>query len=111
MALSRAVCKYSALVGGVCGSSSENPANVECVTIAQCTKDVQGHLTYCRLSDHAGADNKSKLLLARAGKVFNVNFTVVDIVTVFGAQIFEAIIFCRRGVGFGTKKWKRNRAH
>ena len=70
MALSGAVCKYSTLVGGVCGSSSENPANVECVTIAQCTKEVQGHLAFCRISDNAGADSESKLLLSRAGKVF-----------------------------------------
>lgn len=37
-------CGYTALVGGHCGCSSGNPANSQCVTIAHCNKDIQGHL-------------------------------------------------------------------
>ena len=37
-------CGYAALVGGHCGCSSGNPANSQCVTIAHCNKDIQGHL-------------------------------------------------------------------
>ena len=65
-----AFCKYSTLVGGNCGPSSENPANVECITIGQCKKEVNGHLTFCKVSDDVGVDSESKLLLARAGRVF-----------------------------------------
>ena len=67
-----AFCKYSTLVGGKCGPSSENPANVECITIGQCTKEVNGHLTFCKVSDDGGVDNESKLLLARAGRMFHI---------------------------------------
>lgn len=59
-----AFCKYSTLAGGNCGPSSENPANVECIT-----KEVNGHLTFCKVSDDGGVDTESKLLLARAGRV------------------------------------------
>ena len=65
-----AFCKYSTLVGGNCGASSENLANVECITIGECTKEVNGHLTFCKVSDDGGVDSESKLLLARAGRVF-----------------------------------------
>ena len=64
-----AFCNYSTLVGGNCGPSSENPANVECITISQCTKEVNGHLKFCKVSDDVGVDSESKLLLARAGRV------------------------------------------
>jgi len=64
-----AFCKYSTLAGGNCGPSSENPANVECITIGQCAKEVNGHLTFCKVSDDGGVDTESKLLLARAGRV------------------------------------------
>lgn len=63
-----ALCKYANLVGGECGPSSENPTDVECVTVAQCTKDVYGHLAFCKVSDDVGVDSESKLLLARAGQ-------------------------------------------
>ena len=66
-----AFCQYSTLVGGNCGSSAENPANVECITIGQCTKEVNGHLTYCKVSDDVDVDNESKLLFARAGRLSN----------------------------------------
>ena len=41
---SMALHKYSNFVRSICGASSENPANVECVTIGQCTKELHGHL-------------------------------------------------------------------
>ena len=46
MALSGAVCKYmyATLVGGLCGSSSENPATVG---MRDCLSRVQGHLAFC----------------------------------------------------------------
>ena len=62
-----AFCKYTTLVGGNCGPSSENPANVECVTIGQSTKEVNGQLPFCKVSDDVDVDSESKLLLARAG--------------------------------------------
>ena len=77
-----ALCKYSTLVGsGTCGASPENPANVECVTIKQCTRDVRGHLKFCKISDDPGVDSESKLLLARAGMVFAcyMKFSVYDL--------------------------------
>lgn len=67
-----AFCKYSTLVGGNCGPSSENLANVECITISQCTQEVNGHLTFCKVSDDGGVDSESKLWLARAGRVFRI---------------------------------------
>ena len=39
-----ATCSYSKLVGGACGPSVSNPANVECALIGECGKDIQGHL-------------------------------------------------------------------
>lgn len=79
-----ALCKYSTLVGGrgICGSSSENPKNIECVTIGQCTKDVHSHLTCYKVSDDVGVDSESKLLLARAGKVFRIFKPQINIVIV-----------------------------
>ena len=71
-----ALCKYSTFVGGTCGATSENPANVECVTIGQCTRKVHGHLTFCKISDDPGVDSESKLLLARAGIVRQIVNTV-----------------------------------
>ena len=65
--VSMALCKYSTFVGGTCGASSENPANVECVTIGQCTRELQGHLKLLKISDDPGVDSESKLLLMRAG--------------------------------------------
>ena len=38
------LCGYAALVGGHRGCSSGNIANSQCMTIAHCNKDIQGHL-------------------------------------------------------------------
>ena len=53
------------MAGGNYGRSSENPE----ITIGQRTKEVNGHLTFCKVSDDGGLDSESKLLLARAGRV------------------------------------------
>ena len=48
-----ATCSYSKLVGGACGPSVSNPANVECVLIGECGKDIQGHLKLIPANSHA----------------------------------------------------------
>ena len=63
-----ASCGYSCFVGGYCGPSSFNLANVQCVSIGDCKKDVRSHLVYCKISDNSGVDIETKLLLARAGR-------------------------------------------
>ena len=68
-----ALCKYSTFVGGTCGASSENPANVECVTIGQCTRELHGHLKLLKISHDPGVDSESKLVLMRAGMVHETN--------------------------------------
>ena len=45
---------------------------MDCVTIGQCTKDVDAHLTFCKISEDGGVDSESKLLLARADRVFYI---------------------------------------
>ena len=35
---------FCTLVGGLCGSSADNPANVQCVVVGSCAKSTQGHL-------------------------------------------------------------------
>ena len=76
-------CGYSCFVGGGCGPSSFNPANVQCIAIGDCKKDVRSHLVYCKISDDSGVDSETKLLLTRAGRFlaianpscrFNISF-------------------------------------
>ena len=55
-------------VGGTCGPRSDNPANVQCVTIAKCDKDTKAHLRSYKVSD-SSVDTEARLLLARAGKL------------------------------------------
>ena len=64
-----ASCGYAALVGGHCGCSSGNIANTQCMTIAHCNKDIQGHLRSfgAGLAD-SSIKNEAELLLSRAGK-------------------------------------------
>ena len=62
-----ASCSFSALVGGLCGPSTSSSSNTNCVTIGGCTKDIKGHLVFCKISDDASL-NESTLILARAGK-------------------------------------------
>ncbi|XP_078355523.1 uncharacterized protein LOC144657094 [Oculina patagonica] len=61
-----ASCGYSCFVGDACGPSSFNPANVACIAISDCRKDVRSHLEYCKISDDSGVDSEAKLLLTRA---------------------------------------------
>lgn len=65
-----ASCTYSNLVGGPCGPSTTNPANVECIAIGDCTKDIVSHLGYCKISDDC-VDSEANLLLTRAGKILS----------------------------------------
>ena len=62
-------CGYSSLVGGECGSSKERPADMKCVTVRECTKEVYNHLAFHKISDDSSVDSEWKLLLARAGNV------------------------------------------
>ena len=54
--VSMALCKDAAFVGGTFKASSENPAGVECVTIGQCTRELQGHLKLLKIRDDPGVD-------------------------------------------------------
>ncbi|KAL9980561.1 hypothetical protein ACROYT_G009164 [Oculina patagonica] len=67
-----ACCSFSELVSGDCGSSLDNPTNIKCVTLRECTKEVYSHLVFCKVSDDSEIDTEWKLLLARAG-VFEVD--------------------------------------
>lgn len=66
---SLACCGYAKHVGGDCGSSTERQANDhdECVRLAECCKDIKGHLKTCCVSD-SSLNSEATLLLARAGK-------------------------------------------
>ncbi|XP_068689572.1 uncharacterized protein [Montipora foliosa] len=66
-----ASCEYGQIVGGTCGPSVDNPANVKSVMLAKCKKPIQGHLRAYNVRD-AGLDSESKLLLARAG-IFDIS--------------------------------------
>ena len=60
-------------VGVPCGASSFNLANVECVAIGECSKNVYNHLVYCKIGNkrvHIALDSESTLLLTRAGRDF-----------------------------------------
>ena len=61
-----ATCSYSEFVGGCCGPSSGNPANIQCVALGKCTKDVRGHLKSFKVRDSC-VNTEASLLLARAG--------------------------------------------
>jgi len=61
-----ATCSFSEFAGGSCGSSSGNPANILCLTIGKCNKDITGHLKSYKVRDSA-LDTEARLLLARAG--------------------------------------------
>lgn len=64
-----ASCEFGQIAGGTCGPSVDNPANVNSITLAKCTKAVQGHLRSCNVRD-ATLDSEQKLLLARAGMLY-----------------------------------------
>ena len=61
-----AVCSFSSLAGGPCGPSKFNPANLECVLLGNCKKDIKGHLKTFNTSDDQ-LKTEADLLLARAG--------------------------------------------
>ena len=45
--------RQNVLVGGPCGPSSFNLANVECVAIGECSKNVYNHLVYCKIGNES----------------------------------------------------------
>ena len=67
-----ASCGFAELVGGVCGSSSDSPSNVQCVMIGSCVKDIQGHLGTHRVFGDSLLNCEAKLILARAGKKVHI---------------------------------------
>ena len=58
-----ASCGFATLIGGSCGSSADNPANVQCVAVGSCTKSIQGHLRNFRVFGDSALDCESKLML------------------------------------------------
>ena len=63
-----ALCEYAAQVGGQCGASAGNPGSSQCISIAQCDKDIRSHLR-CFGAGFADTTVKTKagLLLTRSG--------------------------------------------
>ena len=73
-----ASCGYAALVGGHCGCSVGNPANSQCVTIAHCNKDIQGHFrSFGAGFADSSVKNEAELLLSRAGKNKSVMYLFI----------------------------------
>lgn len=85
-----ASCGFAQLVGGACGSSADNPANVKCVAVGICKKDIQGHLGNNRVIGDSLLDCEAKLILARAGKaalgmfcIFIYNLVTIIVIVKF----------------------------
>jgi len=52
--------------------SKERPADIKCVIIRECTKEVYNHPAFHKISDDSGFDSewtRVKLLLAKTGDV------------------------------------------
>ena len=52
--------------------SKERPADIKCVIIRECTKEVYNHPAFHKISDDSGVDcewTRVKLLLAKTGDV------------------------------------------
>ena len=76
-----ASCGYSKYVGGDCGASPESPASDQCVRIAECSKDIKGHLRACSVSESA-LNSEARLLLARAGKLYSFDYILIELLEV-----------------------------
>ena len=65
-----ATCSFASLVHvtSLCGSSSRDPQDVQCITLNECNKDVSTHLKKLNVGPDTINDEKT-LLLARAGAV------------------------------------------
>ena len=63
-----ASCGYAKLVGGICGSSADNPANVHVVQLGSCNRNTKAHQKSYDVRDST-LDSEVKLLLARAGRL------------------------------------------
>lgn len=61
-----AACEYGQIVGGACGPSVDNPANVRSIVLTNCNRAIHGHLRAYDVRD-ATLDSEAKLLLARTG--------------------------------------------
>ena len=62
-------CSFSSSLDSPChcGLSTDYPAQVEVISLRDCTKDVSGHLQLHGLSVDTAVNSECKLLLARAG--------------------------------------------
>ncbi|KAK3718419.1 hypothetical protein QZH41_008817 [Actinostola sp. cb2023] len=89
-------CNYAALVGGLCGPSTYNSSITECVTLANCNKDVFSHLSLHKASDDVDVSSESKLILARAG-IFNVD------------EIHKRMTICPRHRDLYGIRWRCNK--
>ena len=67
-----ATCSFASLahVTSLCGSSSRDPQDVQCITLNECNKDVSTHLKKLNVGPDTINDEKT-LLQARAGAVIN----------------------------------------
>ena len=63
-----ASCGYAKLVGGIFGSSADNPVNVHVVQLGSCNRNTKAHLKSYDVRDST-LDSEVKLLLARAGRL------------------------------------------
>ena len=65
-----ATFSYSKLVGGPCGPSVSNPANVHCALIGECHKDIQGHLKLTIVKDSSSI-GRGKVTVGQSRSVFS----------------------------------------
>ena len=65
-----ATCSFASLahVTSLCGSSSRDPQDLQCITLKECNKDVSTHLKKLSVGPDTINDEKT-LLLARAGAI------------------------------------------
>ena len=85
-----AVCGFSVYTSGPCGSSMNNPASVECITISKCNKDIRGHLRALNISD-ATLKTEAQLILLRAGKLVSRRCTI-------GSGLPYSLVFTQPGL-------------
>ena len=61
---------YSTALRHMDQASSRNPQDLQCVTLKECTKDVNPHLKSLKVGVDGAIRDEMTLLLVRAGKVF-----------------------------------------
>ena len=79
-----ATCSFASLahVTSLCGSSSRDPQDVQCITLNECNKDVSTHLNKLNVPPDT-INDKIKLLLARAVAVTIHYCSGLSLLTVF----------------------------